>query len=87
MNPLLVLAKALDKANTYLGQISLNTRPVIQHVYVIEETLQGWGVYCMACSFEKGDYVWPCKQQDPSKLHPPQFLKIAEEPPPEKKAF
>ena len=88
MNPLLVLATALDKANSYLHQIADNTKPHdFLHVYCIQETLKGWGIFCQACSHEANDYVWPCKEQDTTVPYPPQFLKIAEEPPAIKKAF
>lgn len=87
-NPLLVLAVALDKANGYLHQIADNTKPeTYRHVYVITETLQGWGVFCQACSEEQNDYTWPCKNQNQSIPYPPQFFKIAEEPPSENTAL
>lgn len=82
-NPLIVLAVALDKANSYLHQIAEHTKPeTYRHVYVITETLQGWGVFCQACSEDASDYIWPCKMQDKAEVYPPQFFKIAPEPTP-----
>ena len=71
-NPLLVLAAALDKANLYLHQISLNTKKEQRHIYALGELGNGeWGSYCLACSDSAQEYVHPCVVLKDNPVPPP----------------
>ena len=60
-NPLLVLATALDKANSYLHQIADNTKGEPKHLYALAQRPDdSWGSYCLACSEAVEEYVYPC---------------------------
>ena len=68
-NPLLVLAKALDKTNSRLADIAIkldqlvdNTKKEGRHTYAIDKRDDGvWGTYCLACSEAAEEYIYPCK--------------------------
>ena len=68
-NPLLVLAKALDKTNQHLTELVITTRAIAsntkkesRHTYAIDKRDEGvWGTYCLACSDAAEEYIYPCK--------------------------
>jgi hypothetical protein len=67
-NPLLILASALTEvtvqlgvANQHLGAIATNTAKENKHVYSLAPMQNGlWGTFCIACSDDAQDYVFPC---------------------------
>jgi hypothetical protein len=82
-NPLLVLAQAIATTNSILTRMEVNIRPTphFTHEYtcqIVNDELQGrvWGTFCIACSHEAGNYVYPCavRADEPVKL--PAFFTI-----------
>ena len=69
VNPLEVLAVALDKTNQHLRSIStstsriaVNTAKEERHIYALTPRPDGdWASYCLACSEAVESWVYPCK--------------------------
>ena len=82
-NPLLMLAKSVDKTNNHLaemvgllGMLVSNTAKPSQHFYGIAPRDEStWGSYCIACSDAVEHYVYPCEVH-PDAPRPPSHITI-----------
>ena len=83
-NPLLVLAGAMEGVRGELAKIVENTKPDasagIPHRYGLtivetEEFGKMWGSLCIGCTYQVGEFVYPCQVED-DPLKPPQFFTI-----------
>ena len=82
-NPLLILAESID--TNIAGPLrriadSMDT-PKHEHAYgvaIADLPQHGkvWGSYCIACSAQAQEYVYPCSQAPDEQLKPPPFFSI-----------
>ena len=86
-NPLKALTDALDRLQPVIEGIERNTRPdasaVLPHRYglsIAHDPGQGkvWGAFCLACSSEASEYVWPCRLDPDEALKPPNFFSVGD---------
>lgn len=81
-NPLVVLNNHLGQMTDLLGIIAAKVSGDLPHVYVVarqdaEHVGAYWGSFCLACTDEASEFVFPCsKSQDP--IHPPNFFTIGD---------
>jgi hypothetical protein len=61
-NPLTALTGALNRANMFLETIAKNSTVSRAHIYALSELVDDgkWGVYCLGCSDEQEEYIYPC---------------------------
>ena len=80
-----MLALALDKSNQHLTNIetalnvlAVNSKQEDRHIYALSERGDGsWGSYCLACSEEAKDYIYPCAKYQ-GQPYPPSHITVIE---------
>lgn len=84
-NPLLLLANVMERVIEPLREIAANTRPdasaVLPHRYavtVVQDPSQGkvWGSFCLACTSEADEFIYPCKIEPDEPIKPPAFFTV-----------
>jgi len=79
-NPLLVLAAVGQHMIDPLNKIAENTKKEARHIYALGEGSSpgSWGSFCLACSDEQGEYIWPCAKY-PQRPIPPSHITVMEQ--------
>lgn len=82
-NPLLILADSIEKSVAEPLRVIADAlgQPKLEHAYgvaIADLPQHGkvWGSYCIACSAEVQEYVYPCKHAAEEQLKPPPFFSI-----------
>lgn len=85
-NPLVILNQHLLAINGALAQIAANTGSPASamHRYGVAEAEDKgghgkvWGSYCIACSEQVSQYVYPCRLAPAELVKPPMFFTIGD---------
>lgn len=80
-NPLTALTTSMVTTNSHLAKlvsalnaIEVNTRKETKHIYAMAVRHdQTWGTYCLACSEEEEEYIYPCRKYA-ERLVPPSHI-------------